>query len=836
MSTWPDDADTVGGGDCGQSVVTIPLTVAPGAPDPHDGADATAGVPMPTPMPTPMEMPTPVEEPEAEAEAAVGAAVEVSNPFDASIAAVADDATNPFDVMSLAGAVGSAAPAPLLPPPSDAQAPEPATADLLGAPAPAELPLIDPLPAPTAPSELPLIQPPAPPSQTADLLGGALLPIEESAAPAPAAFPEPPVDMTFEQRMAATTAAAEALMAPAPALPPVAVSDDEGTGGGVAQVAIRIASADGNLRNSYQGQAEMPPGFGPSIRSGMESDVFSSSGNEGLSAASGVGGAGAGAGDGMARRPSDKSLQSLDVISTSALDDITTGTPLAARPQGHESAGTGSGSDGGGRMVTAVDYGLPPSSGQPDVEEAGSKGSNDSGGSRRRRVGGAWSHRIFPFGRNKATVSPDASSMSQASTSSTNGGLPQDPPTKESHKKSKAPGWLHAQRARRCAAFAVVVGFVIASALFTLMGLPIDDYYNTLQSKGAFGGGGADADAEIKSKGIGVKGPEGGIDYTGGEPWVPEGTIMELDTKSIPVAIQTLIDVPYQNAPHTPGFLPMPPGVTSVIPIFWHIPQGGLAMERVMIGCWGMTSAFNKGGTDVGSESLEVVHAANGRDYINSNLMAMAGIEYAAQLNLVKNGEADILITPYLHAASTLLLDTAHRGMMAAVFRHPVDRVVAVYNVIRNNPTNEAFADVSHMSLLEFVQSKWMGGGNWMTRFLSETGVGRFDELTHAHARVAKEAMRRKCFVGIYSKMEDTIERFAAYFGRAEPPTLGEKQCIRSIMIHEDDERNKIPDVVEGSPEWDAIISQNLYDMEVYEYALQIWKEQDGLFILPGKG
>lgn len=393
--------------------------------------------------------------------------------------------------------------------------------------------------------------------------------------------------------------------------------------------------------------------------------------------------------------------------------------------------------------------------------------------------------------------------------------------------------WHHNTRLLQCLAVTFLVVVVAVTTYFNTTELPLHDFYARTGLFGVAGGGDElDGTADAAAGGdvaaaAEAKNPEGGIDYTGDKAWVPEGTGMRLDAHSFPLVLEnTLLDV-YGPASAAPE------GTRSVTPLFFHVPQGGLVVERVVIGCWGLTSAYNGGNmiSGDGGKSLEVVvDGRNDNKYVNVDMMTLAGISRAANLGLIDSGLAEVIITPHLHVAASSLMTSEQRGRMSVLLRHPVERAVATYHLITSNPQSPAYNEqVAQMSLEKYASSVYMER-DWLTRFLSEEGAGSNHPVTADMARVAKEVLRKKALVGLYDRTDEFLTRMQKYYGwnkRGESDHA--VRCRRESLSFEEALRSQLPAVAEGDPAWNAIVQGNVFDMEVYDYALSLWEEQDGL-------
>mmetsp|Transcript_29462 Transcript_29462/g.42772 ORF Transcript_29462/g.42772 Transcript_29462/m.42772 type:complete len:115 (-) Transcript_29462:111-455(-) len=88
---------------------------------------------------------------------------------------------------------------------------------------------------------------------------------------------------------------------------------------------------------------------------------------------------------------------------------------------------------------------------------------------------------------------------------------------------------------------------------------------------------------------------------------------------------------------------------------------------------------------------------------------------------------------------------------------------------------------------------------------------------------LAKQILRDKYLIGLQTEMEESIDRFDKFYGWYENPFRS--RCMKE-HIHHADNGNPHKSVKEGSRAWDLAVEKNLRDMELYDYAVQLFEEQ----------
>jgi hypothetical protein len=238
------------------------------------------------------------------------------------------------------------------------------------------------------------------------------------------------------------------------------------------------------------------------------------------------------------------------------------------------------------------------------------------------------------------------------------------------------------------------------------------------------------------------------------------------------------------------------------MPYFFHIPRAaGSTVKDILGGCAYVRIAWNATAT-------------------------LERLKHAKDMQLVQSGQVDVVTTQYLHAGATLFDGQQHRGRCFTLFRHPIERAVSLFHylgIASHEPTYDP--QLKYISLEMWARSKRIEH-NWMVRFLSNELVG---DLTPRHLDIAKEVLRRKCLVGLLEEKTGSFLRFQKFFGWQ---FYNEEMhdCQDKILNWHWSNKHKHDLVEEGSPEWELLYKQNILDMELYNYAKQLYVEQRSLF------
>ena len=204
------------------------------------------------------------------------------------------------------------------------------------------------------------------------------------------------------------------------------------------------------------------------------------------------------------------------------------------------------------------------------------------------------------------------------------------------------------------------------------------------------------------------------------------------------------------------------------------------------------------------------------------------GIQRAKSLNLVDSGLADIIFTPLLHDAAQLFNGTSHQGRIFCIFRHPIERAISLFHYLKKASWEPTFSErlksiksVEDYAISEFAED------NWLVRFLTNKLT---EHLSRDDLDVAKEILRRKVLVGLLVDVKGSVMRFNKYFGWDHLNLTEQQQSCTEKYMSGGSNTNKHDGIEEGGPGWRILRANNLLDLELYEYALQLYEEQGKMF------
>jgi len=144
------------------------------------------------------------------------------------------------------------------------------------------------------------------------------------------------------------------------------------------------------------------------------------------------------------------------------------------------------------------------------------------------------------------------------------------------------------------------------------------------------------------------------------------------------------------------------------------------------------------------------------------------------------------------------------------------DKTAPTYNPALANMTVEAMAKSGLLN------------ENWMTRWLSNQLTG---PLSEQHLKLAKQILRSKFVVGLYNRMEKSMEHFEKYFEWRVKGNAHREQCVGehiANVVNKNDVSLEMPP--EGSKAYNALLAINHFDVELYRYGKILFQMQADYF------
>jgi len=232
--------------------------------------------------------------------------------------------------------------------------------------------------------------------------------------------------------------------------------------------------------------------------------------------------------------------------------------------------------------------------------------------------------------------------------------------------------------------------------------------------------------------------------------------------------------------------------------LYWHIPKAGGTSVKQYYSCMGL------------AEDLDTTRED--------------GIYRAIDIGMAENDFADIAVTMFAGLAAKMFTPE-YRGRPFVLFRHPVDRMASLFYYLQIATWERTYSpELADMDIETYFETRSGNGGYTVSLLLNKK---RGDPITEEDVTLAKQILKDKYLVGLVTKMEESIDRFDNFFGWYENDFRS--SCIKQY-IHHPVNNNPHKVVKEGSRAWDLAVEKNWPDMELYDYAVQLFEEQ-GNFI-----
>jgi len=258
--------------------------------------------------------------------------------------------------------------------------------------------------------------------------------------------------------------------------------------------------------------------------------------------------------------------------------------------------------------------------------------------------------------------------------------------------------------------------------------------------------------------------------------------------------------------------------------IYWHIPRSaGTTMKHILATCLGRIITTEIGGLDghQSDEKLQMIRLPHGV-FLNVDTTTPSGLKRAQGMGLAQSKMADVIFTPYVPEAA-ILFDSNHRGRFFTILREPVDRMISLYYYKRLATWEHNYDPaIKDQTLEDFIQTY---GENWMVRTLTGCMSG---PLQLVHLNLAKEILRRKFLIGILDEKTESLRRFEEYFGWKFPSPVSQT-CKNNMFYFEWHSGNPHPPL-EDQALAKKIRTLNMWDVALFEYGKQLFREQEHLF------
>jgi len=271
--------------------------------------------------------------------------------------------------------------------------------------------------------------------------------------------------------------------------------------------------------------------------------------------------------------------------------------------------------------------------------------------------------------------------------------------------------------------------------------------------------------------------------------------------------------------------------MTELMPFFWHIPLVGSVFESVAVSCLHLIVASRYIGVAGATQKIDYIKHKD-KTYIGVDLTTKQGIDNAVSLGLPSTDLLyNSMVTPLLYHGAENLLGQS-KGRLFTLLRHPIERAIMVYYSFISSTSDP---DLENMSLEQYASSN-NAEENWMVRRMTNNLQIEGKDVDATDLLKAKEILRQKCVIGLYSKMDESISRFEKTFSWGavtENQANSGKICHDKIIsnVQQRDKSMALGTLIKrGDTEYTLLLNKNKLDMDLYLYAVKLYEAQEVLF------
>lgn len=226
------------------------------------------------------------------------------------------------------------------------------------------------------------------------------------------------------------------------------------------------------------------------------------------------------------------------------------------------------------------------------------------------------------------------------------------------------------------------------------------------------------------------------------------------------------------------------------------------------------------------------------KNHINVDTSNLQGVIHAKELGLIHSNMAQLVISPLFYEATKELFTKDDKGVMFAMFRHPMRRVISLFYYLQTSTHEVTYNPIfAKMTIEEYAESPLLES-NFITRSLVNKMEGA---LSMEDIETAKEILKRKCVIGLMQEFDTSIELYNDAFdfhpnfsveleGEENADEKSKKakvnQCVERLRNEGGTNKHKHTTLAEDSKAYETIERKNYWDMMLWEYIVDLYREQ----------
>jgi hypothetical protein len=222
------------------------------------------------------------------------------------------------------------------------------------------------------------------------------------------------------------------------------------------------------------------------------------------------------------------------------------------------------------------------------------------------------------------------------------------------------------------------------------------------------------------------------------------------------------------------------------------------------------------------------------------DLFSTEGIQRAGSLKLAQSLISDIILTPFLKDASTILFppqtssvtsqnnqidstagSPAVSGRLLVLFRDPIQRALNRYEETRILTGNDI------LSLTEYASNPIYSENNPLTRDL--LGLGPGEALEEEQVKAAQSIIESHVLVGLYDELKETIQRWEVFLHWFVPSKSSEavNACPKKVQKGFENSYQILSNFASSDPVgFNLLVSNHMIDLTIYKFARSTFKFQ----------